>query len=136
MAVLRNARHERFVQGLIAGLSQRKAYRAAFPGAARWRDRTVDAHACALFSGKVLDRYQEIQMEQKDAALLTRWEKRKILADIARDVDGSSGDRIRAVDTDNRMEREYVDRVEVSRPLDESIRELDDYFGRQTEAGS
>lgn len=136
MAALKNARHEKFVQGLIAGLSQRKAYRAAFPGSAKWKDKTVDNHASDLFSGEVLGRYQEIQDEQKEAALLTRWEKRKILADIARDVENDPSDRTRAVDTDNKMENEYTSRVELTRPIDDSIKEMDEYLERQAEAAS
>ena len=64
MAVLENARHEKFVQCLIRGMSQRKAYREAFPASQKWKDTTVDVKASALFSdGKVLVRYSELQEE-------------------------------------------------------------------------
>lgn len=113
MPVLKNARHEKYVQNLIAGMSQRQAYRDAFSNSKKWKDATVDSKASALLSGKVLERYREIQNEQKNDALLTRWEKRKILADIARDKTLESSDRTRAIDIDNRMENEYTSKIEV-----------------------
>lgn len=128
MAALKNARHEKYVQNLIAGMSQRQAYRDSFPGSKKWKDKTVDNKASELFSGEVLGRYNEIQEEQKKDALLTRWEKRKILADIARDEENAPSDRTRAIDTDNKMENEYINRVELSKPVDDTIKELEEYF--------
>lgn len=128
MAVLKNPRQEKFVQDLIKGMSQRKAYRDAFPNSVKWKDETVDSKASDLFSGKVLERYQEIQNEQKEEALLTRWEKRKILADIARDKENAPSDRTRAIDTDNKMENEYINKIEVSKPIDDTIKELEAFF--------
>lgn len=128
MAALKNARHEKYIQNLIAGMSQRQAYRDAFPGSKKWKDSVVDSRASDLFSGKVLVRYNEIQEEQKKDALLTRWEKRKILADIARDNENAPSDRTRAIDTDNKMENEYINRVELSKPVDDTIKELEEYF--------
>lgn len=128
MAALKNARHEKYVQNLIAGMSQRQAYIEAFPHSKKWKDATVDSKASVLLSGKVLERYNEIQEEQKKEALLTRWEKRKILADIARNEENTPSDRTKAIDTDNKMENEYVNKVEISRPVDDTIKELEEYF--------
>ncbi|KIR01692.1 Phage terminase, small subunit [Lachnospiraceae bacterium TWA4] len=110
MAVLKNPRHEKYVQNLIKGMSQRKAYQDAFPSSVKWKDETVDSKASVLMNGKVLERYNEIQEEQKEKALLTRWEKRKLLAEIARDAEMSANDRIKAIDTDNKMENEYINK--------------------------
>lgn len=107
MGTLKNPRHEKYVQNLVSGMSQRLAYRDAFPKSKSWKDTTVDSKASELF-GKVVERYNEILAEQKDDALLTRWEKRKLLADMARDTGNQCSDRIKAIDTDNRMENEYA----------------------------
>lgn len=107
MGALKNPRHEKYVQNLVSGMSQRLAYRDAFSKSKSWKDTTVDSKASELF-GKVVERYNEILAEQKDDALLTRWEKRKLLADMARDVGNQCSDRIKAIDTDNRMENEYA----------------------------
>lgn len=126
MAVLKNARYEKYVQNLISGMSQRQAYRDAFPKSKNWKDETVDSKASVLFSGKVLARYEEIQTEQKNDALLTRWEKRKILADMARDKENAPSDRAKAIDIDNKMENEYVKKVELSGTLETEKTKLDD----------
>jgi len=54
-------KQEKFVQGLIAGKSQRESYRAAYPSSLKWTDKTVDEAACRLMkNSKVLARYDEI----------------------------------------------------------------------------
>ena len=61
MAELENTRHEKFAQGLAEGMSQRKAYRAAFPSSVNWKDETVDAKASVLAKDdKVLERLREL----------------------------------------------------------------------------
>lgn len=61
------------MQGLIAGLSQRKAYRAAYPNTKEWKDSSVDSQASRLLAtNKVLTRYNELLDEHKNKALWTR----------------------------------------------------------------
>lgn len=127
MAALKSAKQEKFVQNLIAGMSQRQAYRDAYPNSVGWKDATVDVKASELFSGKILVRYQEIQEQQKEDALLTRWEKRKLLADIARSNKNDTQDRIRAIDTDNKMEGEYISKVDLN--TDTALNITIDYSG-------
>ena len=67
------AKQEKYVQGLISGLSQREAYRQAYPNAMEWKDSTVDENASrAMKNSKILARYQELMAEHKDKALWTR----------------------------------------------------------------
>lgn len=117
MPVLKNAKHEKFVQCLITGMSQRKAYREAFPASKRWKDSTVDSKASDFFkngdSGKVLERYQELQEEAQDAAIMTRKERMVALSDIAREGEKES-DMIKAIDTLNKMENMYLTKTELS----------------------
>lgn len=118
MAVLDNARHETFAQELAKGVSQRKAYRAAYPSAEKWKDATVDAKACNLAKNdKVLARYEELKEAAANAAggaVMTRNEKRMLLAEMARDTELSAADRQRAIDLDNKMEDEYTNNVNLS----------------------
>lgn len=117
MPVLGNARHEKFVQCLIMGMSQRKAYREAFRASERWKDSTVDSKASDLFkngdSGKILERYHELQEEAQDAAIMTRKERMVALSDIAREGEKES-DMIKAIDTLNKMENMYLTKTELS----------------------
>jgi hypothetical protein len=60
-------KREKFVQNLNAGLSQRQAYREAYPKSRKWKDSTVDKRASELLkNGEVLGRYQELQKEKAE----------------------------------------------------------------------
>lgn len=114
MSVLENARHEKFVQCLISGMTQRKAYREAFASANRWKDATVDNKASALFrENEILARYKELQEAAQDEAIMTRKARMVKLSEIAND-DEYPGDQIRAIDTLNKMDGIYTNKVEMS----------------------
>ena len=66
-------KQELFVQQLVAGQSQRQAYRKAFPSAEKWKDSTVDVKASELLqNGKVLVRYRELLKQFSNMALWSR----------------------------------------------------------------
>ena len=84
-------KQEAFVQALIAGKSQREAYKEAY-NAANMKDKTIDEKACVLFkTDKVRKRYEELIEEHKQKALYTReeaindliWIKEKAREDIS-----------------------------------------------------
>ncbi len=118
MAVLSNPRWEAFAQGLTAGMSQRTAYRTAFPNSERWKDATVDNKAYILAKkGEIMARYEELKNEaafSAGGAVMTRNEKRELLAKMARDEELSPADRQRAIDLDNKMEDEYTNNLRLS----------------------
>lgn len=63
-------KQEKYVQGLHAGLSQRKAFREAYPHSRKWKDHVVDVKASQLFKNpKVFDRYNELKEEQEKEIL-------------------------------------------------------------------
>lgn len=67
------AKEEKYVQGLVTGLSQRKAYREAYPNSINWKDRTVDSRASELLKkSNVLGRYNDLMSQHKEKALWTR----------------------------------------------------------------
>ncbi len=117
---------EKYCQNRISGMmTQRKAYLDAVPMSRNWKPETVDSKASTLErSGKVQERLRElrekareIEEEQAEAACLTRVRKRQILTAIAEDPQASAADRCRAIDLDNKMESEYVEKVSVSGSL-------------------
>lgn len=116
MAVLDNPHWEEYAQARAAGMSQRKAYRKAYPSAEKWKDATVDNKAYALEKrGEVLARYEELKETAANAAggcVMTRNEKRRMLAEMARDETLPPVLRQKAIDIDNKMEGEYVQKVE------------------------
>lgn len=112
MAVLANPHWEDYAQARAKGLSQRKAYREAYPSSVKWKDNTVDSKASELErkNGAILDRLAEIKEEAANAAggaVMTRNEKRQMLADMARNPELSARERQAAIDIDNKMEDEY-----------------------------
>ena len=118
MAALKNPHWEEYAQARAAGLSQRKAYRKAYPRSENWKDASVDNKAYALEKkGEVVARYTELKEAAANAAggaVMTRNEKRKLLAEMARDTELSAADRQRAIDLDNKMEDEYTNNVNLS----------------------
>lgn len=115
MPVLDNARHEKFVQCLISGMSQRKSYREAFKQSTKWKDETVDSKASNLFKvDKIQTRYQELIEEAQDEAILTRKARMVTLSEIAKNYEESTSDRIKAIDTLNKMDNSYVHKLELS----------------------
>ena len=69
------AKREKFVRGLVSGLSQRQAYYEAFPNSKKWKPETVDNKASKLFKeNEILARYNELMEEHKNKALWTREE--------------------------------------------------------------
>ena len=67
-------KQEKYVRGLVAGLSQREAYKQAY-NAENMKDTTIDARASKLLAEyKVNKRYRELLDEYKDKALFTRQE--------------------------------------------------------------
>ena len=118
MAALTNPHWEDYAQARAEGLSQRKAYRKAYPNSEKWKDATVDTKACNLEKEvEILARYNELKEAAAFAAggaVMTRNEKRMLLAEMARDMELPAADRQRAIDLDNKMEDEYTSKVQLS----------------------
>ena len=82
MADKLTVKQEKYVQGLFAGLSQREAYREAFPSSLNWKEETVDARACELAkNSKVVVRLAELTNELKQRNMVT---VEKTLAEYAK----------------------------------------------------
>lgn len=121
MPVLDNPREEKFIQLVFDDWSQRGAYREAFPISRRWKDTTVDPKASALFnSDKVQARLSELRAEAKAlyeqeamGKVLSVVDRMVTLSHIARDSESDKA-RISAIDTLNKMDGLYTQKVEVS----------------------
>lgn len=115
MAALDNARYERYAQNLIRGMSQRDAYRDAFPRSVGWKDRTVDVRASELYNQPaVQERIKELQEAAASEAVATRQERMEILSEVARSDKQLPKYRMQAIDILNKMDNLYVRRVEAS----------------------
>lgn len=77
-------KQEAFVQGLIRGLSQREAYKQAYPNSIKWQENTIDSRASKLFKNyKVNTRYNELHdrliKESEDECIV---DAKKVLEEI------------------------------------------------------
>lgn len=86
MAALKK-QEEKYCQGRFEGLTQRQAYRQAFPISKNWQDGTVDNKACALEKkSEIRVRLEEIKNENASVALLSR---ENILERLVKIIDAS-----------------------------------------------
>lgn len=83
-------KQEKFIQGVVSGLSQREAYKQAY-NTTRMKDNSIDIQASKLFKDpKITLRYQELINEFKEKAIYSReemandliWIKEKAREDI------------------------------------------------------
>ena len=105
-------KQENFVQYLAQGMSQRKAYRAAY-NAENMSDNTVDNKACKLFAQeKIRTRYKEIMSELADTTILSVKERITLLYNLILKDDTKPTDKIKAIETINKMEGLYTTKIE------------------------
>lgn len=115
MAVLSSEKQEKFVRGLASGLSQRVAYREAFPAAKAWKDATVDVKACQLAKDdKVMIRLQELREKATSSAIMNATQRKEWLTDLIQNNEEETKDRLKALDILNKMDGEYTEKVELN----------------------
>jgi len=136
-------KQEKFVQNLIKGMSQREAYKKSYD-TKNMKNETIDSKACLLFKqDKIRKRYDSIQQKAEDKAIMTSIERKKWLTGIINNdvkeyeyIINSKGKKrkiernadlstkIKAMDMLNKMEQEYVHKIEGSISVDEKLEDL------------
>lgn len=131
------AKQEKYVQNLVKGLSQREAYRKAYPSSLKWKDNIVDSKASNLFkNGKVLARYNELIDKADDEAIMSAKERMIWLTNVIKgnvthtsyDSNGNAydneayiSDKLKAVDVLNKMSGEYIQDIRLSGSKDNPL---------------
>lgn len=113
------AKQEKFVRNLIKGMSQREAYKNSYD-AENMTDKTIDENACRLFNdSKIKARYQELQERLDKATIMTAQERLEYLTEIIQGIQLDNNEapadlntRLRAIDLMNKMQGEYVQKIE------------------------
>lgn len=127
--MLANPRHEIFAQEVAKGMSQRRAYRVAFPKSVKWKDETVDSKASVLANtDKVLERINEIREKASSEAIKTAIERKAWLSAIIDNEAADISSRLKACDLLNKMDGEYTTKIEadVSTEMNINIELSDD----------
>lgn len=134
-------KQEKFVQGLIRGLSQRQAYKEAY-NANNMMEETIDKEACLLFnSPKISERYNELVKELEDKSIMTAKERMKWLSDVVKgnikqisysgngetyENEAYISDKLKAIDTLNKMSGEYTTKVDANVNTEIKVTMVDD----------
>lgn len=123
-------KQEKFVRNLIRGMSQREAYKNSYD-AENMTDSSIDVEACKLFnSPKIAQRYQELIERAANASVMTAQERLEYLTAIIYGTEQEQikglvegveveyerpadlNTRMKAIDIMNKMQGEYVTKVE------------------------
>jgi phage terminase small subunit len=95
-------KQEKYVQGLFAGLSQREAYKQAYP-CKNMSDAVIDVKACELSNnGKIKVRLKELTDELKNKNMVT---VERVLAELAKVAYANGSDFAKVV------EKEYIEDI-------------------------
>ena len=82
---------------------------------AGYSENYANANACKLLENVRVSEYlRELTEKVKDKRILTAKDRQIMLSDIARDEENFAADRIRAVDTLNKMTGEYTVKVDTT----------------------
>lgn len=106
------AKQELFVQNIIQGMSQADAYRSAYPNQ-RMSDKTVWETASKLMANpKVITRLTELRNELAKPSIMSAQERLEWLTDLIKDNITPTDHKLRAIDIMNKMQGEYVQKVQ------------------------
>ena len=106
------ANQEQFVQNIIQGMSQADAYRSAYPNQ-RMSDKTIWETASKLMANpKVIARLTELRNELAKPSIMSAQERLEWLTELIKSDEESTSDKLRAADIMNKMQGEYVQKVE------------------------
>lgn len=121
------AKQEKFIQGIITGMSQREAYKAAYD-VKSMSDNAIDREACLLLKNpKVAQRHKELVDEIAKPAIMTAQERLEYLTRLVKEeekekvltlggefkeVPADFNAKLKAIDLMNKMQGEYVQKIE------------------------
>lgn len=122
-----NIKQEKFIANLLKGMSQREAYKDAYQ--VNYKDYAIDNRASELFNkGEVQVRYKELKDKLLEEDIMTAKERMKWLSDVVNgkikhtsfssngeeyENEAYISDKLKAIDTLNKMTGEYTQKVEV-----------------------
>lgn len=117
MGKLKNLKHEKFIQNIVKGMSQRQAYKDAFN--VNYDENAIDNNASKLFKrAEVQTRYNELLEKLEEKSIMTAKERMKWLTDVVngeikdRNKEAFMSDKMKAIDILNKMSGEYTTKLE------------------------
>jgi phage terminase small subunit len=87
----------------------------------------INSNVQKLLQNTAISEYiKELTDKMKDERIMTAKDRQVMLSDIARSEVNEAADRIRAIDTLNKMTGEYLNKVEVTGGITAEVSKLDD----------
>jgi phage terminase small subunit len=121
-------KQEQFAQSIVAGMSQADAYRSAY-STKRMADKTIWENASRLMAdSKVKARVQELRDRISTESIMTAQKRLEWLSNAIQSEDVATNDKLKAIDLMNKMQGEYVQKVqaEVTNAISINIELSDD----------
>ena len=108
------AKQEEFAKGIAEGMSQADAYRKAYDCSKR-TDKTIWENASRLMaSDKVIARVKELRDICAKPSIMTAQKRKEWLTNVINDPNIDINARLKASDQLNRMDGEYIQKVETT----------------------
>ena len=115
------AKQEKFIQGIIEGKSQADAYRSAYD-TKRMSDNAIYREASLLMSNpKIAQRLAEISAQADKPKIMTAQKRLEWLSERIEDDEVDINAKLKAIDIMNKMQGEYVQKVEADVKSDFTI---------------
>lgn len=112
---------EVFAQKIIEGMSQADAYRSAY-NCSRMSDKTIWEKASRLMAdNKVRARVQELRDKVALSSVMSAQERLEWLTGIIKDAEERTENKLKAADIMNKMQGEYIQRIEADVKNDVTI---------------
>lgn len=106
------AKQEQFVQNIIQGMSQADAYRSAY-SCKNMSDNSIYVNASKLVADtKVALRLKELRDKLAKPSIMSAQERLEWLTKLIQSEEESTSDKLKAADIMNKMQGEYVQKVE------------------------
>ena len=115
------AKQEAFVNCIIEGMTQADAYRSAY-NTSRMTDKTIHESASKLMADpKISTRVAELREKMASKSIMTAQERMEWLTELIGNENVGTTDRLRAIDIMNKMQGEYVQKVDANVHQDVTI---------------
>lgn len=106
------AKQEQFAKNIIEGMSQADAYRSAY-SCKNMSDNAVYVNASKLAAdAKVALRIKELREQLATESIMSAQKRLEWLTGVIQSEDESTGDKLKAVDIMNKMQGEYVTKID------------------------
>ena len=122
------AKEEKFCLDVSSGMTLSDAYRDAY-NTKNMKDKTINNRAYELsLKGEIKGRIEQLREEAKNDSIICTIQKKELLTQWILDAESSKADRLKALDILNKMDGEYITKIEgkMNVSYEDSLKEVAD----------